>query len=312
MRIERLSMPHTRFAMTTVAAALMLAAPTRGAAQERVRVITTIPDLAAIAKAVGGDLVEVESIARGYQDPHYVEAKPSYVVKTSRADLVLYVGMQLEIGWLPLLLQGSRNPDLQTAALSEGIDALQVPEGEVSRRFGDIHPEGNPHYWLDPRNGSKIANHIATHLKEHLPGTTHGRIDENLQAFTAELERRIPEWELRLAPWRGLKVVAYHQQFEYFCAFAGWEAVEYIEEKPGVPPSPRHIAELERKMGSEGIGTVISSNFIDPRIPGRIAERAGAVHLVLPASVEGERGIDDYFDLFDYIVTSVEESLPGR
>jgi ABC-type Zn uptake system ZnuABC Zn-binding protein ZnuA len=254
----------------------------------------------------------VRSIARGYQDPHYVEAKPSYMVTASRSDLLFYVGMELEIGWLPLLLQGSRNPDLETVALNEDIEPLQVPEGELSRRFGDIHPEGNPHYWLDPRNGSLIAAQVARVLKAHLPVDRHQGVDDRLAAFDAGLQLRITDWERRLAPWRGLRIAAYHQQFEYFFAFAGWEAVDYIEEKPGVPPSPRHVADLERMMRSEGIGLVVSSNFIDPRIPERIAQRTDAAYMVLPASVGGEDDIDDYFDLFEHIVAKIERDLPPR
>jgi len=274
------------------------------------RVMATIPDLAAIVRAVGGDLVEVESIARGYQDPHYVEAKPSYIVEVSRADLVVMVGMELEIGWLPLLLQGSRNPDLETVALNDGIEVLQRPEGEVSRRFGDIHPEGNPHYWLDPRNGRIMARNAAAILKDRLAAEHHAAVDTNLQRFLAELDRRIPDWEERLAPWRGLRYVAYHQQFEYLSEWAGFITGGYVEEKPGVPPSPRHVAELERMMEREGIPLLLSSNFIDPKIPGRIADRTGAAYVRLPASVEGEEGIEGYFDLFDHIVEAITSQVP--
>jgi ABC-type Zn uptake system ZnuABC Zn-binding protein ZnuA len=277
----------------------------------KLRVITTVPDIASIVRSIGGNLVTVESIARGYQDPHYVEAKPSYVVKVSRADILFYIGMQLEIGWLPLLLQGSRNPDLVTVALENGIQVLQEPEGEVSRRFGDIHPDGNPHYWLDPNNGLVMARQVAATLSDHLAPGDRTTVAANLSAFEAELRDRISEWELKLTPWRGLRLVAYHQQFEYLAAWAGWETVNYIEEKPGVPPSPRHVAGLERMMKEEGITTLIASSFIDPRIPQRVAGRTGATLVVLPASVEGEETITDYFALFDHLLKVVQEQVPA-
>ena len=280
------------------------------AAGSRLRVITTTADLAAITRAVGGDFVEVESIARGYQDPHYVEVKPSFMVRLNRADLLLHIGMELEIGWLPLLLQGSRNPDLRVVPVSRDIEVLQVPEGEVSRRQGDVHPEGNPHFWLDPRHGQVMADQIAEVLMEMLPSEAHPGIYANLGRFRQDLEQRIIEWEERLVPWRGLEVVAYHQQYEYLLAWAGWKTTGYIEEKPGIPPAPRHIAALEEMMVRDSITTIISSNYIAPRIPDRIAGRTGSRYIVLPASVDGLEGIDDYLDLFETIITIIESEIP--
>jgi ABC-type Zn uptake system ZnuABC Zn-binding protein ZnuA len=289
----------------------VLSAPPEDDSRARLRVITTVPDIASIVRSIGGDLVTVESIARGYQDPHYVEAKPSYMVKVSRADILFHVGMQLEIGWLPLLLQGSRNPDLVTVALENGIDVLHQPEEEVSRRFGDIHPDGNPHYWLDPNNGLVMARQVAATLSDHLAPGDRATVTANLAAFEAELRARILEWDRELAPWRDLRLVAYHQQFEYLAAWAGWETVDYIEEKPGVPPSPRHVAGLERMMKEEGITTLIASSFIDPRIPSRVAGRTGATLVILPASVEGEESITDYFALFEHLVRVIQEQVPA-
>lgn len=182
-------------------------------AAEPIFVMTTIPDLAAITKAVGGERVKVDSIAKGFQDPHYVEAKPSFMRAINQARLLFDVGLQLEIGWLPLLVQGARNPGLAQVNLSQGISVLERPTGPISRAQGDIHPEGNPHYWLDPRNGVLMAGSIARELKALAP-TDGAYFEQNLKRFEANLNRRRQVWEERMAPLRGVNVVAYHKQWE--------------------------------------------------------------------------------------------------
>ena len=292
------------------AIALLLACAKPAAGE--LQIVSTTPDLAAIARIVGGDQVQVKSIARGYQDPHYVQARPSYMRLVNRADLLIYTGLELEVGWLPLLIQGARNTRVMPGAAghlnaARGITVLEVPVGEVDRAMGDIHPEGNPHYMLDPRNGRIAAGTIAARLGQLAPEEA-AMFERNLQEFRSELEGRIDRWEKRLSPVRGHKVIAYHKQWEYLAAWLGLEIVDYIEDKAGIPPSPRHIAALSGRMSAEGIGVVLCANYVDPARARRVAEKTGARLVVLPISA-GEKGIDTYADLFEVIVARLEKAM---
>lgn len=274
--------------------------------QAKVRVVTTTTDLAAIAEAVGGDYVDVQAIAKGYQDPHYVQAKPSYMRQMNRADLLVYVGMELEVGWLPLLIQGARNPKIVSGGpghldASVGIRRLDVPDGAVDRSMGDVHPEGNPHYWLDPRNGVIIARNIAKKLSALSPQHT-DEFQAQLANFEAELMARIGRWEKQLVGFKGRKLVTYHKTWDYLADWLGFEIVAQVENKPGIPPSPRHIAGVVSRMQLDRIRLILSSNLIDENIARRVAVRAGAHLIVLPTSVGGEEELKTYFDFFEHIV----------
>ena len=271
-------------------------------------VVTTTADLAAIAKAIGGDGVKVESIAKGFQDPHYVEAKPSFMRLVNQARLLFSVGLQLEIGWLTLLVQGARNPGLTQADLSRGVPVLERPTGPISRAQGDVHPEGNPHYWLDPRNGPVMARRIAQELKALAPADA-TRFDQNLKLFEDDLNRRRQTWEERMAQFRGREIVAYHKQWEYLAQWLGLTIVGYVEDKPGIPPAPQSLAALVRTMQERKIKALLVANFTNPTIPQFVADKVGAKLVVLPASVGGEKGIDTYGDLFDAIVARLIDGL---
>lgn len=277
-------------------------------AAEPLFVVTTTTDLAAITKAVGGERVKVESIAKGFQDPHYVEAKPSYMRLVNQARLLFHVGLQLEIGWLPLLVQGARNARLVQVELSQGISVLDRPTGPISRAQGDVHPEGNPHYWLDPRNGVIMARRVAQELKTLLPsdGAT---FEKNLKAFESDLSRRRQKWEERMAPFRGAEVVAYHKEWQYPGQWLGISIADYVEDKPGIPPSPRHLESLIQTMRRRKIKAVLTSNFVSPTVPQAVAEKGGARMIVLPVSVGGEKGIESYGDLFDVITGRLTDGL---
>lgn len=276
-------------------------------------VVTTTTDLASLFREVGGDRVEVQALAKGYQDPHYVAAKPSYMARMRDADLLAYVGLELEVGWLPLLIRGSRNPELAAGGrgnlvLSSGIEIRDVPTGEVDRSEGDIHPLGNPHYWLDPRNLVTMAHSVEAALArldpEHAEEYEDGRV-----AFVKELQSRIEQWESRLAPYRGTEVVCYHTEWEYLTDWLGLEIVGYVEKNPGIPPSPRHLHALQAQIEREKIPLVLMSNFFERSRVEQLAERAGATLVVLPASVGGEEGVDDLFDLFDHLVGEIVLAL---
>lgn len=271
-------------------------------------VVTTTADLAAIAKAIGGDGVKVESIAKGFQDPHYVEAKPSFMRLVNQARLLVYAGLQLEIGWLPLLVQGARNPGLVQVDASQGVTVLERPTGPISRAQGDVHPEGNPHYWLDPRNGAVIGRTIAQQLKALAPADA-ARFDQNLKLFEDDLSRRRQTWEARMAQFRGREIVAYHKQWEYLARWLGLTIVGYVEDKPGIPPAPQSLAAVVRTMQEKKIKALLVANFTNPTIPQFVAEKVGAKLVVLPASVGGEKGIDTYGDLFDAIVARLIDGL---
>lgn len=278
-----------------------------------VEVVTTTTDLASLFREVGGDRVEVRSLAQGYQDPHYVDAKPSYMARMRDADLLAYVGLELEIGWLPLLIRGSRNSDLAAGGkgnlvLSEGIKIRDVPTGEVDRSEGDIHPLGNPHYWLDPHNLVIMAQTVSAALSRVDPEHA-AEYERRREDFSTRMEQRIRGWESRLAPYRGTQVVCYHTQWEYLTDWLNLEVVGYVEKNPGIPPSPRHLHALESRIEREYIPLILMSDFFERSRVEALAQRAGATLVVLPASVGGEEEVDDLFALFEMLVDEIASAL---
>jgi len=284
-------------------------------ANAQIRVVTTTPDLAAIAQKIGGDHIVVTAIAKGYQDPHYVQAKPSYMRLLNRADLLIYTGLELEVGWLPLIIQGARNPKITPGATghleaSQGIAPLEIPTGQIDRSMGDIHPEGNPHYLLDPRNGLVVAKAIAMKLSELTP--KHAQIfQKNLTQFQKHLQANIASWEIRLKPLQSKKIITHHKLWEYLANWLQLIIVNQVESKPGISPSPRHIAKLVSQMEAENIELLLCSNLADPKPAKRVSERANARLLILPASVGGEPEITTYTNLFEIIVSRIESTVTG-
>jgi zinc/manganese transport system substrate-binding protein len=287
-----------------LAVSALFAAATAAAAT--IDVVTTTEDLAALTREVGGDKVKVEAIARGYQDPHFVEAKPSFILKLNRADLLIVVGRELEAGWLPPLVEQSRNARIQPGAegyLDASLTAriLDIPTGPITRAMGDVHPLGNPHYWLDPDNGRRIAQAIAARLQAMSPA------DANTFASRyAEFERRLREaeqrWDAAIAPHRGLEIVTYHRSWSNFCERFGLVVIGYVEPRPGIPPSPSHTLALISEMKRRGVKLLLVEPYFDLRTPESIGRETGAKVLVLPPSVGGRKEIVDYIGLFDYDV----------
>ena len=280
----------------------------------KVKVVASLPTFAAITKEIGGDKVEAESLAKGYQDPHFVDAKPTYVLKLNKADLLIYNGLELEIGWLPPLITGARNSKILTGALGN-LDCstliptiLEVPTTKIDRSMGDIHPGGNPHYMLDPRNGIPIAKGIADRLKAIDPENA-SYYDERLKDFVGRLNAKTKEWDEKLAPYKGTEIVTYHKSWVYFSDWAGFKEVGYIEPKPGIPPSPSYVAELIRRIQQMNVKLVMAESYYPKKTPALIAEKAGASFLVLPSSVDAREGINTYFDLFNAIVNDVTSKL---
>ncbi|MEW6145628.1 MAG: metal ABC transporter substrate-binding protein [Thermodesulfobacteriota bacterium] len=289
-----------------------------GEAGAKVNIVTSVPDFAAIAREIGGDKVDVVSLGKGYQDPHFVDAKPVYVTKLNRADILIYNGLDLESGWLPILVTGARNSKISTLNSEGNVDAstfianvLEVPTGPIDRSMGDVHPRGNPHYLLDPRNGIPVAKGIAAKLSEVDPENA-SYYDENYEKFAKLLESKIKEWDEELAPYKGTEIVSYHKNLEYLSEWAGLKEVGFIEPKPGIPPTPSHVAELIKKMKSMDVKLVIASNYYPQKTPSIIAEQTGAAFLSIPTQVEGEDGINTYFDLFDAIVGEITGALSEK
>ena len=278
------------------------------------KIVTTTTPLAALVRAVGGDAVEVRSLAHGAQNPHYTPAKPSLMRVMRNADGMVYNGLQLEIGWLPLLLEGSRNPYLRPGSqrlldASIGIAILEIPSGELSRAQGDIHPDGNPHYQLDPRIYLTAAESVAAWLGKIAPDRRVA-FEERLAVFRAHFEARIAEWERQLAPLQDTPIVAYHKQWEYLADWLALRILGYVENKPGTPPSPRHLRNLEAIIRSEQPAFLLSADFIDPSIPHRVGERTGVSVLILPTAPGSEPGTDTLETFFDHLVARLVSAVP--
>lgn len=280
-------------------------ASTLGAAN-RVSVATTTEDLAALAREVGGDRVEVDAMARGYQDPHYVEPKPSFLLKLQKTDLLVVVGRELEIGWLPALITQSRNSKIQAGGsghleASLTCEVLDVPTGPVTRAMGDVHPTGNPHYWLDPANGRRIAKAIGERLGQIRPADA-AYFVQRYNDFDRRLQEAEKRWDQQMAPYRGRKVVTYHRSWPNFARRFGLEVVDYVEPKPGIPPTPSHTLDLIGRMKREGIKVILVEPYFDLRTPNSVARQTGGEVVVLLPSVGGVKEVKDYFQLFDYDV----------
>ena len=270
------------------------------------RVVTTTEDLAAIAREVGGPLVKVESLTRGSQDPHFLEARPSLMLKTSRASLFIQVGLGLEAGWAPALLVGARNPGIQPGAAgyldaSRNIEPSNIPSTRVDRSQGDVHPFGNPHYWLDPENGKIISENIARRLTALLPDHAHV-MNQNQKEFVHSLDEAITRWKILMKPYEGFKVVTYHNSWTYFARRFALDVVGYVEPKPGIPPSPAHINQLMTLIKQEKVSLIIMEPYFSRSIPDLLSRESGAKVLVLPPSVGGVDGVNTYVDLFEYLI----------
>jgi zinc/manganese transport system substrate-binding protein len=294
----------TLSAIVLVTALAWVAAPVATRGQGKLRVVTTTEDLGSIAREVGGDRIDVTSMAKGYQDPHFVEPKPSFILGLNRADLLIVVGRELEIGWLPPLVQQSRNARIQPGADgyldgSLAVKILEIPTGQITRAMGDVHPQGNPHYWLDPENGRRIAQEIQKKLAALQPANA-----SYFAGREAEFERRLTEaerrWDAAMAPFRGAKIVTYHRSWPNFADHFGLDVVGYIEPRPGIPPSPGHTLDLIAEMKRQNIKLMFIEPYFDLKTPNSIARATGAKALVMAPSVGGAKEATDYFTLFDY------------
>jgi ABC-type Zn uptake system ZnuABC Zn-binding protein ZnuA len=280
---------------------------------KKLNVVTSTTDLAALTQEVGGEKVNVESIAKGYQDPHFVEAKPSFLLKLRQADLLIAVGLQLEIGWLPPLMTQSGNPRIQVGApgyldASQFAEILEIPQGTVTRAEGDVHPLGNPHYWLDPDNGRRIARGIANKLADM--DTADGAFfQQRFQDFEKRLLAAEQKWDAEMKPYRGRKVVTYHRSLPNFAKHFGLDVIGYVEPRPGIPPTPSHTLELIQLMKRENCKIILVEPYFDLKTPQSIARETGALVVVYLPSVGGVKEVTTYFQLFDYDIALLTKAF---
>jgi len=295
--------------VVTVMLALSIPAPARAA----IKAITTTQDLASLVSEIGGDKVSVESLSRGYQDPHFVEAKPSFVMRLYSADLLVVVGRDLESAWLPALITQSRNAKLQPGGAgyfdaSQTVRILDLPTGPITRAMGDVHPQGNPHYWLDPANGRRIAKALEGKLAQ-MSAADAGYFAQRYADFERRLADAERRWKAALAPYNGTKVITYHRSWTNFAEAFGLDVVGYVEPKPGIPPSPAHTLNLIHEIKRQGIKLIVVEPYFDLKTPNAIARDTGARVLVVAPSVGGVKEAADYIRLFDYDVNLLVSAL---
>jgi zinc/manganese transport system substrate-binding protein len=281
----------------------------------KVRVVTTLTDLADFARNIGGDYVEVHSLATGIEDTHGVPMKPSFVPLLNRADLVVLVGFDCEHAFLPALLEASRNPRIQPGHegyvdCSKGIAPVDVPKS-TDHSEGDVHPYGNPHYLLDPVLAKTVVQNICAALIIAAPEHEADFV-KNRDAYLTKLDAKIAEWQQLAAPLKGVKFVSYHEHWPYFAARFGLVYFGTIELKPGIDPTPRHIEELVTNMKAEHVPIVVREPQFPEKVPALIAKQTGATLVKLPIMPGGVPNTATYIEMMDYIVHSMVNAMPNK
>lgn len=303
----------TRFHSTALAFILALATGIGlpRVAQADLKIVATTADLAAVAREIGGDHAEVQALALPTQDPHWVDARPHLALELARADLVLVVGLDLEVGWLPTLLTGSRNSDIQAGGrgyldCSQFVELMEVPTQRLDRSMGDVHAGGNPHYMADPRRVVSVTRGIARRMASLDPDNAalYGR---RANAFVARLNQARQRWERDLADLRGQKIVGYHRSFPYLAEWLGVDVVVYLEPRPGIPPNPRHVARVLGLARSQSARLIVQESYYPTNVSEAVAERANARLVRLPGG-PNFRGGESYIDYMNRI----SRALRGR
>jgi len=281
-----------------------------------IRIVAASPDLADIARQVGGDRVSVYSIAKPNQDLHMIEPRPSDVSRIARADLVVCIGLDLDL-WMDALLNRAGNGRVNRGGpgyvdASVGIHRLDVPQKQITGASGDIHVYGNPHYWLDPLNGEVISANILGGLKRVSPRDA-DYFEKNRNAFLADLRSAMRRWQEKLSPYHGCKIVNYHDAWPYFARRFNLKVLGCIEPKPGIPPTASHVVSLIQQIKAEKQPVVIAdAAYYSDKAAKTIAARTGAEFVVIPSSVGGAKGADNFFSLFDHIVDGLVRGFSHR
>src|SRR6266581_239535 len=301
--------------VTSLLAAVSVALTTT-TALAKLNVVATTPDFGSIAKEIGGDLIDITTLAKPTEDPHFVDAKPSFIVKLNRADVLIEGGAELEIGWLPALLDQSRNSKVAPGApghvaCAQGVSLLELPS-TLDRSRGDIHAAGNPHYLVDPVNAKIVAQHIADAFCA-LDGKNAEVYRANLKKFVDALDAKLKEWEKKFEPFRGQQVVAYHNSWLYFGNRFGLRIDLFLEPKPGIPPTPTHLAEVITKMRQDKVHVIIVDPYLNRRTAEAVAGKTGATVVDVtqfPGGIKGTEG--GYIPLMDYLVNSIAKALSKK
>ncbi|MFL5573707.1 MAG: metal ABC transporter substrate-binding protein [Gemmatimonadaceae bacterium] len=281
----------------------------------QLRVVATTPDLASVAREIGGDRVNVVALAKPTEDPHFVDAKPSFIVTLNRADALIEGGAELELGWLSPLLENSRNSKIAAGApgrivASEGIRLLEIPTS-FDRSKGDIHSLGNPHFMIDPASVKVVARNIATHFAA-LDSKNAATYNANLTRFNGRLDAKLAQWRSQLAPYRGAKIVTYHRDFVYFAQRFGLVVVDELEPKPGIAPSPAHLAQVIGKMKANNVKVILVQPFQNRRTAETVARQTGATVIDAPQQPGAARNAGSYFDNMDNLVRSIAVALGAQ
>ena len=300
-----------RHSSLTLLLAALLGAPSPATAV--LRVVTTTEGLAALAREVGGDRVAVVSLSRGVQDPHFVDANPILAVKLRDADLLVDVGLDLEIGWLPPLVNQSRNAAIQPGGprrltAASAVQLLDVPAGAVDRSRGDLHPGGNPHFLADPRRGTQVARTIAARLAElDPPGAA--TYQAHAAAFTVRLDAALARWKVQLQPLAGRRVFTHHRTLTYFLDWTGLVSAGEMEPRPGTPPPSAHLADLVALARKEGIKACVVENFYDSKADELVARLAGGTVVRIPGDIGGEAAASSYEAWLDLLVQRIAAAV---
>ncbi|PYN49758.1 MAG: zinc ABC transporter substrate-binding protein [Candidatus Rokuibacteriota bacterium] len=305
-------MHWTKTLCLTLAVALVVVASMAGGAERKLRVVTTIPDLTALAQAVGGDLADVETLTRGTQNAHEAEVRPTMMLKLRRADVLVENGLELD-AWADVAVTGANNPNIVRGSagridISRGLPILEVPAVRVDRSMGDVHPLGNPHYSLDPGFAPTITQNILEGFSR-LAADGRPTFERNRQAFLDQLNEAMTRWTKTLEPFRGAKVVVYHPQWIYFLSRFGLVQAATLEDRPGIPASPGHLVRVIQQMKAERIKVIIVEPWNDRKLAERVAQEAGAKAIVLASMVGGVKGADSYIGAIDYNVNELSRAL---
>jgi ABC-type Zn uptake system ZnuABC Zn-binding protein ZnuA len=279
-----------------------------------ISVVATTPDLASIAREIGGTAVNVKALAKPTEDAHFVDPKPSHIVTLNRADVLIEGGAELELGWLPPLLESARNSKIASGApgrivASKGIKMLEIP-ATFDRSKGDVHALGNPHFLIDPLNAKIVARNIADHLAQVDPKSAE-TFRANLQSFESKLDEKLDEWQKQLAPFKGAKIVTYHKDFVYLADRFGLNVIETLEPKPGIAPSPAHMATVISAMRSQNAHVILVQPYQNRKTAETVARQTGAIVLDMPQQPGAVKEATTYFTMMDYLIRTLANGLQG-
>jgi ABC-type Zn uptake system ZnuABC Zn-binding protein ZnuA len=305
-------MPRIIAAIILAVAAAVVTPSAGTEAADKVRVVTTIPDLKSLTEAVGGDLVDVDSLTRGTQNFHDAEVRPSMMLKLRRADLLVENGLELD-AWVDVAVRGANNANIVRGGrgrveIARGVPLLDVPTTRVDRSMGDVHPLGNPHFSLDPGLVPVITQNILEGLVRVAP-QHRAAFERNRAAFLGRVDEQMARWTRLMEPVKGAKVVVFHPVYVYLLTRFGLTQAGALEDRPGIPPSPQHLANVIRQMKEEGIKAILVEPWNDVKLANRVAEEAGAKAYVMASSVGAVKGADNYIAAIEHNVTTLAKAL---